>query len=124
MSKNRVFWLPGLLLMAGAVLSSCGTGETKRPAKSNEVSVPARVEKVEKKAIQSNYEAVGTVRSRVSSVLSSRVMGQVLAIRAHPGENVRAGQVLAEIDNRDGQANLSKANAGLSEAQNALQEVE
>ncbi len=124
MSKNRVLWLPALLILAGGFFTSCGGGEAKRAVKANEASVPTRVEKVEKRPVQMSYEAVGTVRSRVSSVLSSRVMGQVLAVRANPGENVRAGQVLALIDNRDAQANMSKANAGLSEAQNALQEVD
>jgi len=51
-------------------------------------------------------------------------MGQVLAVRADPGDFVRAGQVLVEIDNRDAQTNIARAKAGLSEAQNALQEVE
>ncbi len=124
MSKNRVLWLPALLVLAGGTLASCGVGETKRATKPSEASVPARIEKVEKRPVQAFYEAVGTVRSRLSSVLSSRVMGQVLTIRAYPGENVRAGQVLAEIDNRDAQANMSKAKAGLSEAENALQEVD
>jgi multidrug efflux pump subunit AcrA (membrane-fusion protein) len=124
MSKNRVLWLPALLIMAGGFLAACGGGEVRRADKANDASVSVRVEKVEKKPLQVSYEAVGTVRSRLSSVLSSRVMGQVITIRAYPGENVRAGQVLAEIDNRDAQANMSKANAGLSEAQNALQEVD
>jgi len=124
MSKNRVLWLPALIVLAGGILTSCGGGETKRAVKPGGVSVPARVAKVEKTPVQASYEAVGTVRSRLSSVLSSRVMGQVLTIRAYPGENVRAGQVLAEIDNRDAQANMSKAKAGLSEAENALEEVD
>jgi len=124
MSKNRVRSVSALLIIAGGLLTSCGGNEAERSVKANEISIPARVEKVEKSAVQASYEAVGTVRARLSSVLSSRVMGQVLNVRAYPGETVRAGQVLAEIDNRDAQANLSKANAGLSEAQNALQEVE
>jgi len=124
MSKNRVFWLPALLILASVSLASCGGGEEKRAVRASEASVPVRIEKVDKKPVHVSYEAVGTVRSRLSSVLSSRVMGQVLTVRANPGDRVGAGQLLAEIDNRDAQANMSKANAGLSEAQNALQEVE
>jgi len=124
MSKNRAIWLPTLLLLAGGVLTSCGGGETRRTVKANDAPVPAHVEKVEKKPVPGSYVAVGTVRPRISSVLSSRVMGQVLSVRAYPGQSVKAGQVLAVIDNRDAQANSSKANAGLSEAQNALQEVD
>ncbi len=124
MSRNRVLWLPTLVLLAGGTLVSCGRSEAKRTASEPQPSVRVRVETVEKRPVQTAYEAVGTVRARLSSVLSSRVMGQVLAVRAYPGDIVKAGQVLAEIDNRDAQANLSKANAGLSEAQNALQEVE
>jgi multidrug efflux pump subunit AcrA (membrane-fusion protein) len=124
MSKNRVVWLPAFLLLAGGLLASCGDGEAGQAVKASKAPVPVHVEKVQKSAIQASYEAVGTVRSRLTSVLSSRVMGQVLTVRAYPGDRVKAGQVLAEIDNRDAQANLSKAKAGLSEAQNALQEVD
>ncbi|MFB3905822.1 MAG: efflux RND transporter periplasmic adaptor subunit [Acidobacteriota bacterium] len=124
MSKNRAFWLPALLMLAAAAVTSCGGGEGRREVQAGQPSAPALVEKVEIRRVEASYEAVGTVRSRLNSVLSSRVMGQVLAVQARAGDRVKAGQVLAQIDNRDAQAGLSKAKAGLSEAQNALQEVD
>jgi len=70
------------------------------------------------------YEAVGTIRAKSTSVLSSRVVGQVLSIRAQQGDHIRAGQLLVEIDDRDAANNIVKAKAGLAEAENALLEVE
>src|SRR5690242_8447664 len=46
-------------------------------------------------------DAVGTVRSRVSATLSSKVMGYVREMRVHAGDPVVAGQVVAVLDARD-----------------------
>src|SRR5260370_752635 len=46
-------------------------------------------------------DAVGTVRSRVSATLSSRVMGYVRDVRVQAGDHVTAGQVVAVLDARD-----------------------
>jgi multidrug efflux pump subunit AcrA (membrane-fusion protein) len=83
-----------------------------------------RVENVSLTLVDDYYEAIGSVRAATSTVLSARIMGSVLAVRASEGDRVRAGQVLVEIDNRDAAAQLRKAQAGLREAQESLQEVE
>ncbi len=84
----------------------------------------ARVERVSMSPIEDYYEATGTVRSKTTTVLSSKVMGVVTSLRAREGDRVRAGQVLIEIDNRDASAQLQKAEAGLRQSQEGLAEVE
>lgn len=75
-------------------------------------------------SFEAYYEAVGTVRSKNSSVIAARITGNIVAIHVHEGDRVRKGQALVEIENRDAGIQVQKAQAGLREAQNALDEVE
>jgi membrane fusion protein, multidrug efflux system len=102
---------------------ACG----KRPQASAEkqpVVAGVRVEQVNATAIDDFYEATGTVRSKTSTVLSSKVMGIVTSLRVREGDRVIAGQTLVEIDNREAAAQLQKAQAGSRQAQEGAAEVE
>lgn len=68
--------------------------------------------------------AVGTVRSRTQSVLSAKITASVVAVRAKEGDRVKAGQIVVELDDRDLKTQLQRAEAGLREAKDALEEVE
>ncbi len=110
----------GLLTMT---VASCG----KKPevaAEKPPIVKGARVERVSISPIEDYYEATGTVRSKTTIVLSSKIMGTVTVLRAREGDKVSAGQVLVEIDNRDANAQLQRADAGLRQAQEGLAEAE
>jgi RND family efflux transporter MFP subunit len=98
--KRRVGLSATLILMS--LLAGCGdkigpgTAEVKRQPITGVV-----VTKVEPSKIEDVYETSGTVKARVSSVIASRVMGTVTAVTVRAGERVRAGQLLATIDDRD-----------------------
>ncbi len=83
-----------------------------------------KVEPVTLTPVDDYYEATGTIRSKTSSEISSRVMGSIIALHVREGDRVRRGQTLIEIDNRDAMTQISKARAGLIEAQDALEEIE
>jgi multidrug resistance efflux pump len=70
------------------------------------------------------FEAVGTTRSKVTTTLSSKVLGNVVSVLAREGDRVRTGQLLAKIDSRDAQAEIARAKAGMLEAEAAAEEVE
>jgi multidrug efflux pump subunit AcrA (membrane-fusion protein) len=74
--------------------------------------------------VEDYYEATGTVRSKTTTVLSSKIMGMVISLRAREGDKVRVGQVLIEIDHREANAQLQKVEALLRQAQEGLAEVE
>lgn len=82
------------------------------------------VEAARSQALPQVVEAVGTVKSRAQSVLSSRIVAAVVAVHAREGDRVRAGQLLVTLDDRDVRAQLDRARAGLREARSALEEVE
>jgi membrane fusion protein, multidrug efflux system len=119
---RRTIGLTALMLLA-ALTSSCSKKPEAATAKLPLVK-DVKIEKVASATIDDFYEATGTVRSKTTSIVSSRIIGSIIAVRVHEGERVRAGQVLIEIDKRDADAQLQKAQAGMREASNALEEIE
>ena len=56
-------------------------------------------------------EAVGTVRAAQTSHVSSQMMGNIVEIRAHEGDRVQRGQVLAIIDDAQPRSGTDRATA-------------
>jgi multidrug efflux pump subunit AcrA (membrane-fusion protein) len=111
------------LSLLAALTISCGKKPEAVTAKPPLVG-DVKIEKVAAAAINDLYGATGTVRSKTTSIVSSRIMGGIIAVRVHEGERVRAGQVLIEIDSRDADVQLQKTHAGMRETADALQEIE
>jgi membrane fusion protein, multidrug efflux system len=74
--------------------------------------------------VEGAYEAIGTVRSRTTSLLSSKTVGNIMVLHVREGDPVRKGQLLIEIDDRDARAQLQKTQAGLREAEDAQEEID
>ncbi len=64
---------------------------------------------------------LGTVDARVLSKVGFKVAGTLVELQADHGDWVRAGQILARIDDREQKARLAKANAQLLSADAAVQ---
>jgi RND family efflux transporter MFP subunit len=120
MNKNVPLFF---VLMLAVGVSSCGKEEEKAAEKVSVVT-GVKVETAKISTEEDLYEAVATVRSKTTSVLSSRIMGTIVAIHVKEGDRVQPGQLLLEIDNRDAAAQLKKARAGLREAEERLRETE
>ena len=84
----------------------------------------AKIETIKLSPVEEEYEAVGTVRSKTTSSLSSKTVGSILAVHVREGDRVKIGQLLIEIDDRDSQSQLQKAEAGLREVREGLEEIE
>lgn len=119
---RKTIGLAVLIPLAALTVSCSGTpdGATVKLPLVNDV----KIEKVALATIDGLYEATGTVRSKTTSIVSSRIMGSIIAVRVREGERVRAGQTLIEIDSRDADAQLQSAQAGMREAGDALEEIE
>jgi len=89
------------------------------------VEEPVRAVKlitVGESAYGSGYEYAADVRARVESRLGFRVAGKIVRRAVEPGQRVRAGQLLAELDARDYQlaADAARAQAGAARTQRDL----
>jgi RND family efflux transporter MFP subunit len=65
-------------------------------------------------------EAVGTVRAAQTSQVASQMMGNIVEIRAHEGDRVQSGQVLAIIDDAQPCSAVDQATAALTAAEKEL----
>jgi len=100
-----------LLLGCGDKVSP-GTVKVKRQAISG-----VTVTIVQPAKIDDLYETSGTVKAAISSVVASRVMGNVNAVYVRAGEPVKAGQLLAAIDDRDAAQKVRAAEQALKAAE-------
>ncbi|MEW6212489.1 MAG: efflux RND transporter periplasmic adaptor subunit [Acidobacteriota bacterium] len=112
-----------LVIAFVALASACNRKQEASGEKATSIA-NVKTERIVASALDSYYEATGTVRSAVSVALSSRVMGSVIALNAREGDRIRRGQTLIEIDSRDLAAQVQKAQAGLREAEQSLDEAE
>ena len=62
-------------------------------------------------------EAIGTVRASQTSQVASQMMGTILEIHVREGDKVRAGQVLAVLDDAQPQAAVAQAAAAVAAAE-------
>ncbi len=108
-----------MLLLAALALNGCGhpseraTGEALPSA-----SVQAQV--VESKSRPATEEVVGTVRAKLHSVIEAKVSGKIEQMLVVPGQDVKAGGLLAQLDAREAQAQTDQATAVRQQAESDL----
>lgn len=113
---NRLLTTTALLLAAVGTLAACAKHES-RP----EEIRPVRAERVAsgKFDLQAGY--AGEVRARYETRLGFRVAGKIISRSVEVGSEVKAGDVLAQIDPRDLQLNEDSLKAQVISAQSELE---
>src|SRR5262245_34302259 len=119
--RNSVFFV--VLVLAAGSLSGCRTGEAAG-AVPDEPAISATSAVAKRAPFVARYEAVGTVASKTTSPIASRILGQVTAVHVREGDHIHGGQVLVEIEARDVAATVARAKAGLAEAEQSVVEVD
>jgi len=105
-------------------VAGCGKNHTQNAVAAAEPIPHVSIAKVSRTSLADNYEATGTVTAKSTTQVSANLMGRVNSIRVSEGDTVSKGQVLVEIDDRDAEARVEKAQAGLREAQASLVEID
>lgn len=117
-----------LLTLVGVTLALAGASSCARKQEQATDAVPmvqgAKIEMVALQPIDESYEAVGTVRAKTSIIVSSKVMGNIVAMKVREGDTVHAGQIIVEIDSREARIQTQRSGAGLVEMNGALDEVD
>ncbi len=93
---------------------------TPREELSEEVEVPpalVRVIEVSPRTVRETVLLPGRVEANVSARLSAEKGGRVISLRADRGDNVKAGDVLMQIDDRHWQALERQARLDLEDAE-------
>jgi multidrug efflux system membrane fusion protein len=108
----RRFAIPAVGVAVAVVLGACS-----RPAPQPDPVRSVKLMTVAPEAVSTSTEYAGEVRARVESRLSFRVGGKLTARPAEPGQRVRAGQLLAQLDPQDLQLASTAAQAQVRAAQ-------
>ena len=99
-----------VLIVVGMIAAGCGGGMENTPQKA-EVVQGLRVQKMQLQNVANELEAPGSVIAQSTAQVGARTMGTVLPVAAREGDNVKRGQVLAQLDERELSAHRSAAQA-------------
>jgi RND family efflux transporter MFP subunit len=117
MIRRILFVVPVITLM---VLAGCKRSHEKAEAPK---LPPATVRTLvaEAKPLAATEEVVGTVRSKTRAIIEARVGGRIEALLVSPGQLVKPGDLIAQLDVREIQARLDQAKATLEQADRDLE---
>jgi multidrug efflux system membrane fusion protein len=79
---------------------------------------------VRRQDVRVQVNAIGTMSARATAVVRAKVSGELTSLRFKEGEEVKAGQLLAEIDPRSYQASLSQVQGNLARDQALLKNAQ
>jgi RND family efflux transporter MFP subunit len=99
-----------VLITTGMLAAGCGGAMESRPEKA-EVVQGLHVQKMQPQNVADELEAPGSVIAQSTAQVAARAMGTVLRVAVREGDNVKRGQVLAELDERELSAHRSAAQA-------------
>ncbi len=114
--NQAVLFLITLSLVASGGLSGC-SNEHRTQAAAPETATSVSVIVVQKTTVPDWLEAIGTVRAAQTSQIASQIMGNIVEIRAHEGDRVGSGQILASIDDSQPRAAVEQATAAVTAAE-------
>ncbi|HKF04118.1 MAG TPA: efflux RND transporter periplasmic adaptor subunit [Candidatus Sulfotelmatobacter sp.] len=99
-----------LTLFSTLIVTAC-SDQARKPEPAPETVRNVSLIEVQQKNMPDALEAVGSLRAAQTSTLASQMMGTLTEIRAHEGDRVQRGEVLAVIDESQPRAALDRANA-------------
>jgi RND family efflux transporter MFP subunit len=110
-----------LVLSSTLMAAACGGSKTSAPTSEAEgvpmVVATARAEMVD---VPSVFEAGGVLRAGLTTTIASRMLATVITVHVRPGDQVRRGQTLVELDARELDANRAHAASALAAAEAAM----
>ncbi len=90
-----------LVSSVALMTAACGGGEHAVEVVAARDPITVQVQAVTKAPRAAMVEAGGLVQAKTTAVVTSRLMAPVREVRVAPGDQVRAGQVLVVLDDRD-----------------------
>jgi RND family efflux transporter MFP subunit len=97
------------------IMAGCHGGESASPAVVE--TIQARVVQSQRQQVPLNIRSTGTVHARETAMVSAQVVSRIQQVLVREGDNVRAGQTLAVLDDAALRASVDQAQAGVKAAQ-------
>jgi RND family efflux transporter MFP subunit len=115
MMKMKKLPFPMLQVLAVVLGLALGAGSARA---ATAVEVP--VVQIRAKAVPTGFELDGVVQPVQQSTLSAQASGRVASLLVKAGDRVRAGQLLATIDDRETQTGVQRSQAQVAQAEAEL----
>ncbi len=121
-SRQRIVWILVLVLIVAGAVVWRERAQAPKPAGNGRSAPPMSIvpETVGKGNIGINLNALGTVTSLATVTIRTQISGYLMKIDFKEGEEVKKGDLLAEIDPRPYEAALAQANGNLTRDQALL----
>lgn len=104
-------------LLAALAAADCGSKqEITTAASAQPQPVAIETASAESRAVPADFEETGTFTADETSDIAPPVAGRVIATPVDVGAEVKAGQIICELDHRDAELRLQQAKAQLEEA--------
>lgn len=98
------------ILVAGLAVTLTACRKSPEPAVPAELpTAKVRVQAIESKTQTATEEVMGTIRARYRAVLEAKVSGGIEKLPVVPGQSVKAGETLVELDAKEIKARLDQA---------------
>lgn len=121
--KNLRYYLPAILL-AGLLFgtTACNNGEDQTNENEDEnLVIPVQVSNVSRGDISAYYANTATLDAEQEATVVSKVRGIINEIYVEEGDQVKAGQVIAKIEDEQYKIEAARAKATLDRLQNDFQ---
>jgi RND family efflux transporter MFP subunit len=118
-ASSRSLLSPALALIFGLSITSSFAQSAIAPT-----GPAVKVMAVGQKTVTGYSDIDGVVEAVMQSTLSSQIPGRVLSLNVKAGDRVKAGQVLASIDDRETQSGVLRSQAQLQQSDAELRQLE
>jgi len=128
--RNRMLLLAASLVVLAALIAWWAWPHAAAPAtdEGGRKPTPVRVARASAEPLQLRLKAIGTVTPLHSVVVRSRVDGELLKLHVDEGQQVSAGDLIAQIDPRPYEVRLAQAQGtqqqNLAELENAERQLQ
>ncbi|MGD8378727.1 MAG: efflux RND transporter periplasmic adaptor subunit [Gammaproteobacteria bacterium] len=112
-----------VLISLSGLLAACSNGPESTPESAGP-AVKAEIAAVAMTPVPERASLPGTVRGANTAVLAARAGGRVTRVAVEAGDQVKANQLLVEVDPADARAALAQAQARLAQANAQWQQAQ
>ncbi len=131
--KNVIIVVGGCIILMGLLFWMQGSFNANRiepglmdPSGENivkEDAVQLQTVITQYRTMEQTADAVGSIQSRNTSNVASKILANILSVNVRPGDAVKKGDLLITLDDRDLNARLQQARNGLEGAKAALEKA-
>lgn len=126
MKRIATYTLIAVLVVAGTFFAFQGIKNQKEDhvgPDPDESAVPVSVAAVVQHRFQDEIHAVGTLKAKVTGLVSAKVAGSVEAVMVDIGEQVKAGQVVIRLDRTNFELAVNRADAALAASKSGVSQA-